>query len=380
MQTTGKHRIMNSTLSATLGLALAGLASADEVSNRLAAIEARVAGLEGQTARQERPLPQLGGYGELHYNNLAGEGGAADKEEVDFHRFVLFLGQEFNDRVRFRSELELEHAVSGGDEPGEVELEQAYVDADITDAHTARAGLFLVPVGLLNTTHEPPRFYGVERNPVENAILPTTWWEAGAGLHGDLGAGLGYEAYIHSGLNTTTGSQYAVRGGRQKVANADASAPAATLALNWRNIPGVTLGGALHHQTDIAPDDEGEADGAWLGEVHADVQRGPVGLRALYAEWALEGSGPESVGADRQYGWYVEPSYRLCRQVGLFARYGLWNNQAGRDDNSGEKTQITAGVNWWPHEQVVVKADYQWQDNANGKNQDGINLGMGYEF
>ncbi|MEO1963353.1 MAG: porin, partial [Cycloclasticus sp.] len=39
----------------------------------------------------------LGGYGELHYNNLSGKGGASDKDEVDFHRFVLFFGHEFND-------------------------------------------------------------------------------------------------------------------------------------------------------------------------------------------------------------------------------------------------------------------------------------------
>src|SRR5438874_6846832 len=32
-----------------------------------------------------------------------------------------------------------------------------------------RAGLFLMPVGLLNETHEPTAYYGVERNFVETA-------------------------------------------------------------------------------------------------------------------------------------------------------------------------------------------------------------------
>jgi hypothetical protein len=372
-------RMARNTGMAGLALLLGGAATAEDISNRLAAVETRLAAMEREAAATTPSLPKLGGYGELHYNNLSGEGGAADKEEIDFHRFVLFLGHEFTDRIRFRSELELEHAVSGGDEPGEVELEQAYVDADITDRHGARAGLFLVPVGLLNTTHEPPRFYGVERNPVENAILPTTWREAGAGLYGDLGAGFGYEAYVHGGMNVSTGSQYAVRDGRQGAASADASALAATLALKW-SAPGITLGGAVHHQSDIAPRDEGEADAAWLGEVHADVRRGPVGLRALYAEWALEGDGPAAVGADRQQGWYVEPSYRLARQVGVFARYASWNNLAGLDNATGAKSQTNVGINYWPHDQVVVKADYQWQDYDNGKNQDGVNLGVGYEF
>ena len=64
----------------------------------------------------------IGGYGEMHYNNLEGQNGAADKDEMDFHRFVLFFGHEFNDRLRFFSEFELEHALSGDGKDGEVEL------------------------------------------------------------------------------------------------------------------------------------------------------------------------------------------------------------------------------------------------------------------
>ena len=83
----------------------------------------------------------LGGYGELHYNG-------GDKEEIDFHRFVLFLGHEFNDRIRLYSELELEHALAGDGEAGEVELEQAFIEMDLTDSHALRAGVQLIPVGI----------------------------------------------------------------------------------------------------------------------------------------------------------------------------------------------------------------------------------------
>jgi hypothetical protein len=363
-------------------LGLGGIpgAHAEDMSNRIAKLEARVSELSTSVSPARASSgAQIHGYGELHYNNLSGEVGAADKEKIDFHRFVLFFGYDFNDRIRFNSEFELEHALAGEGKPGEVELEQAYIDFDLTERQTARAGLFLVPVGLLNPTHEPPRFYGVERNPVEGNIIPTTWWEAGFGMHGELGAGWRYEAALHSGLNTSTGSTYAVRSGRQKVAEATASDPAATLALNW-SVPGITVGGAVNYQSDITQGADPEAGSAWLGEVHLDVRKGPIGLRALYAEWALDGKGPESMGADRQYGWYVEPSYRVTQAVGVFARYNEWDNQAGSSDTASKKTQIDAGVNWWPHEQVVVKADYQWQDHENGKNQNGFNLGVGYEF
>ena len=66
-----------------------------------------------------------------------------DKEQIDFHRFVLFFGHEFTDRLRFFSEVELEHSLAGDDKPGEVELEQAFVEYDFDERNTARAGVFL---------------------------------------------------------------------------------------------------------------------------------------------------------------------------------------------------------------------------------------------
>jgi len=139
----------------------------------------------------------VGGYGELHYNNWDNKSaGGSDKREIDFHRFVLFFGHEFDARTRFFAELELEHSfiedTDTGSTHGEVELEQAFVEFDLNDAMTARGGLFLLPVGIINETHEPPAFYGVERNPVENKIVPSTWWEAGGGFTHRFSNGLSY--------------------------------------------------------------------------------------------------------------------------------------------------------------------------------------------
>ena len=361
-----------------LGASVAAAVSAETVDERVSRLEQLVQELGAGNAGVGSSA-HIGGYGEIHYNNLSGEGGASDKDEIDFHRFVIYIGYDFNDRIRFSSEVELEHSLSGGDAPGEVELEQAFIDFDLSDSHTARAGLFLLPVGLINLSHEPTRFYGVERNPVENRIIPTTWWEAGAGLRGWFGDAWSYGAYVHSGLNTSSNSSYAVRSGRQKAAKADASDLAGTVALNW-SAPGVTIGGAVVYQSDVTQGSDLSAGDSLLGEVHAELRRGPMAVRALYAEWALDGDGPESVGADRQYGWYLEPSYRPVDSIGIFARYSEWDNQAGISDADSAKTQVDLGVNWWPHEQVVVKVDYQWQDNDNGEDQNGFNLGIGYDF
>lgn len=109
----------------------------------------------------------LGGYGEHHYNAVDG-----GRDQVDAHRYVLYVSHDYTDSVRFFSEWELEHSLAGDSKPGEVELEQAYVEWQFNPNHRATFGQYLVPVGLLNETHEPDAFYGVERNKVEAEVIP----------------------------------------------------------------------------------------------------------------------------------------------------------------------------------------------------------------
>ncbi|MBT5032714.1 MAG: porin, partial [Proteobacteria bacterium] len=193
---------------------------------------------------------RLGGYGELHYNNLDGASGGAS--EIDFHRFVLFVEHEFSNRLRFFSELELEHSLAGDGKPGEIELEQAYIEYDLTENITSVAGLFLIPVGIINETHEPPTFYGVERNEVEKNIIPSTWWEAGAGIHGHNSRGFSWDLAAHSGLSTPIegGNAFKIRNGRQKVAEATAEDLAVTGRIRYTGIPGLELAASAQYQSD----------------------------------------------------------------------------------------------------------------------------------
>lgn len=329
---------------------------------------------------------QLGAYGELHLNQLRNKKpGGADKKEMDFHRFVLFMGHQFNDRMRFFSELEVEHTVAkdtAAGSSGAVELEQAYLDFMLNDTFSVKGGLFLVPVGILNETHEPNTFYGVERNPIETNIIPTTWWEGGASVTARLDNGFTLDGALTSGLSTTAASNYAVRAGRKQVASAPAKDPALTARLKWTGLPGVEIAGTVQHQADITQSSDATAGAARLYETHAIINKGPFGLKALYARWDLDGSGPKAKGADRQYGWFVEPSFKINDTWGLFARYNRWDNQAGGGDGvDSSYRQLDAGVNYWPHPDVVVKLDVQKQKAPTGKDKfDGFNVGIGYRF
>jgi len=63
-------------------------------------------------------------------------------------------------------------------------MEQAFLEFDVNDNNSIRAGIILVPIGIINETHEPSTFYSVERNNIEKYIIPTTWREGGVSLTG----------------------------------------------------------------------------------------------------------------------------------------------------------------------------------------------------
>jgi len=325
----------------------------------------------------------IGGYGELHYNNINNDG-IDNKNEIDFHRFVLFFGHEFTDRMRFFSEFELEHALAGDDAKGEVELEQAYIEYDIRDNLQTKGGLFLMPVGILNETHEPTTFYGVERNDVETIIVPTTWWEAGAALNGYFDNGISWNLALTSGLAipTTGDNAFVVRSGRQKVSEAIANDFAYTGRLKYTGIQGLELAAAVNYQTDASQEPDDGLGSGTLYETHAIYQKGPFQLRALYAGWNFEGSAVKAADANRQHGWYIEPSVRPWQQLGFYARYEDLYGARTRD----RFNQWEIGANYWPYEDVVLKVDYRDRSvdtvDVAAKSVDftAFDLGIGYQF
>lgn len=180
-------------------------AKVQALAEQLTVVQAELAKLKAQQAQQAQqtavpastsatamtndtasPLSFFG-YGELNYSRPRDN--TADTT-ADLARFILGVGYRFDDRTRLVSELEIEHAIASSEDPGEIEVEQAYIEHQITNNIYAKAGLFLIPSGLLNENHEPTRYYGVFRNFVETAIIPTTWREGGLAVQGNTESGL----------------------------------------------------------------------------------------------------------------------------------------------------------------------------------------------
>jgi hypothetical protein len=344
----------------------------------------------------------FGGYGELHYNNYRD---GDQKDEIDFHRFVLFYGHKFNDRLRFYSELEVEHALVEGGE-GSVELEQAFLEYRINDAFNFKVGGFLLPLGILNETHEPPTFFGVERNEVESRIIPSTWREAGIGVHGEIVQGLRYEAGITSSLDAGKFGEpeKGIREMRTELREAAAHDFAFYGALNYRGVPGLAVGTGLFTGN---TGQNGASDAALknvkgrvlLWDVHAQYRLGGLELRGLYARGALSNADKITVAAiarsgdstqiapETFWGYYAEAGYHFPlgdeMEIAPFARYERYNTQAsvpsGFSANPKNNERVTTvGVNFKLHPQVVFKADYQ--DFREDPAKDRFSLGVGYMF
>ena len=316
----------------------------------------------------------IGGYGEMVYQGFAAQRDdgvdSGRKDELDFLRAVLYVGYKWNDDWLFNSEIEWEHAKAGEGQRGEVAVEFAYLERRIRPEVNARAGLLLVPMGFINELHEPTTYLGARRPGIEQAILPTTWRENGAGIFGEVGP-ITYRTYLMNGLEAERFAAGGLRSSRQNGARAVAENLAWVARIDWTSIPGFVAGvsGYVGDSAQGLADANGELSvDTRLLELHAEWRGHGVQLRGLWVEGDLDGvarlnqklalTGNRSVGEELS-GYYVEAGYDVLslvesRQALIpFARFESYDTQeavpAGfatqprqRDRNTHPRRQLEA--------------------------------------
>ena len=346
------------------------------------------------------PRTNLSGYMDFHYNKPEFGDGV-----LDFHRFVLLVTHSFSDRIRFVSEVEIEHAlVEGGEEKGELELEQAYVDFLLHRSFNVRAGMMLMPVGIINERHEPPVYYGVERPFVDTVIVPTTWFETGAGIHGEVGRGWRYRAYVTAPLNAAEFSaEDGLAEGKQKGSEANAGRIATTGRLEYVGVRGLTVGASWWNGRsgfEFRPRFDVPVK---LAEADARYSRNRFEGRLQFAQvWIdnaelLNDALTRRVGVDPNIarvlrGFYAEGGYRFIEgarfgDAGGFLRYENFDTQY-RMAGSGiglpqlDRDAWVFGATYWPDPDIAIKADYSVVRNRSAFIQapNSFNLGLGWWF
>jgi hypothetical protein len=341
----------------------------------------------------------ISGYMELHLNHPE-----VGDPILDFHRFVLIVNHSFSPRIRFVGELELEHAfVEGLEESGEVELEQAYVDFLLTRAFNIRAGMLLVPMGIINERHEPPVFQGVERPFVDTVIIPTTWFDGGAGVHGEVGRGLRYRAYVMAPLNAAEFSaDEGLRNASQKGSEAIVRSAALAARAEYFGFPHLTIGASFWNGQSNFALRRVDAN-VRIGEADVRVKRDRLELRGEFAYVTigdagllnrslqqLTGVSPNIASAMR--GFYGETSYRVwaagpARDMVAFLRYENFDTQYRMPNGfqplkAFDRSAWVVGATYYPDPDVAVKVDYVWQRNQSSliKAPNSFNVGLGWWF
>jgi len=340
----------------------------------------------------------ISGYMDFHLNKPENE-----DPLLDFHRFVLLFNHGFSDRIRFIGELELEHAlVEGLEESGELELEQAYLDFRLKPALNLRAGMLLAPVGIINERHEPPSFYGVERPFVDTFIVPTTWFDAGAGIYGTFGGSWQYRAYLMAPLDATKiTADEGLAEARQKGFLSNVRNVAGTGRLEYVGYPGLTLGTSFWRgETSFNFPREDSSVG--LIEVDGRYHRGALGLRGEFAQVFIDGadaindllqrsSGINPNIASQMRGFYIEPSVRplpgLKYDVAAFLRYENFDTQFRMPAGvlplkQFDRSAWVVGASYYPDPDVVLKIDYSVTRNRSTLfgSLDSLNVGLGWWF
>ena len=353
----------------------------------------------------------IGGYGEVHYNQPLNSSKRYNGT-LDVHRMVMFFGYNFSSKTQFISELEFEHI-------SEVYVEQAFIQHRINKYLNFRAGLMLIPMGIVNEYHEPTTFNGVERPLVDSKIAPTTWREIGVGFSGNVfPASLKYQVYLMNGFNgykagvASLNGKDGFRGGRQKGAESFISSPNFTGKVEYYGVRGLNIGlsGYFGNTQSTLYNGLDKSNEAALAKADSSVVKlAMVGVDARYNLGGLQMRGQfyysDNANAEQynaltkkdlgsaMMGYYVEAGYNVLKfasntktELIPFLRYENYNMHLATSgalvkNLAYDNNVITTGLTYKLAKGVVVKADMQFvKSKASTEYTKVFNAGVGVMF
>lgn len=350
----------------------------------------------------KNPL-SIGGYGELYYSKYQDGVGAGTTKNAygDTYRFIPYIGYKFSDNIILNSEIEFEHG-------NEVAIEQLYVDFILDPMATVRIGNQLVPMGYVNLYHEPTLFNTVIRPDVERQLIPSTWHELGLSVYGSV-EDFEYTIGTFTALdmsNSKTGTPVAskdwirkARVGNESDDSTNGMDNMAVVArLDYNGINGLQIGvsgytGKAGNAVVAGKSAEGQMN---MYDIHATYQNEGFKARALFTESRL--SNADSYKTDmpeKARGGYVNLEYNILPyfaqtsdRLPIFFQYENYNlaTRMANGGSFGTTESYTTGLNYFPHDQVVLKGEYMLRHNKNTASRssdinEGIySFGLGFIF
>ncbi|MBQ8706315.1 MAG: hypothetical protein IJ548_08465 [Paludibacteraceae bacterium] len=402
---------------------------------------------------------RIGSYGEIlaafkdyglnrFYGNSAGNT-KKNHNEISIPRFILQGEYKITPKWILSAEIEFEaggtgtavemEAQSGSEngeyeveteKGGEVALEQFHITRLIIPEFNVRVGHIILPVGLTNSHHEPLNFFTAARPEGATTLLASTWHETGLEFFGTFGKGTAtfdYQAMVTTGLNPNGFDCYHwIKKAKQGFLEVDNfSAPAYTLRLDWRGIPGLRVGASMLFNPNagknadklITYDDLGKIN-VFLYSFDAQYINKYITARANY----LSGNITETIGitatnrrysnkspysrmgpvAKRAVDWSAEvgvnlksffPGVKGFPTIYPFVHYNYYNPQEECEQGlvADKRCQVSLwsmGLNWKPLPNLVVKADYTTRQigtskmfgSSNYNSENEFRIGVAYQL
>lgn len=349
-------------------------------------------------------------------NRFQAEGSSKEhRNTIAIPRFTLGFDFKFNKKWILGAEIEFEAGGTGTavelennengeyeteiEKGGEVALEQLHITRLIVPAFNIRAGHQVVPIGLTNAHHEPINFFGTVRPESQTAMLPSTWHETGITLFGTFGKGYAlfdYEAMIVAGLNANGFDRDTwIAAGKQGFFETDNfTSPGYVARIDWRGMKGLRTGVSFYYCRDTGANSDKSQTYSSYGRIpleifsfdaqyrnkivtfRGDITYGHLGNSRAVNERnnRLPGASPYSrltpvakntlsYGAEVGFNFGNLFSIKGCPTLYPYARYEYFNPQKVVEkpytaDKRLEVSKWSAGLNWFPLPNLIVKADY----------------------
>lgn len=322
----------------------------------------------------------IGGYGEMYYAHTSNDG-AANSDIIDVYRFVPYIGYKFSDSIILNVELEFEHGGGGDnvDGDGYVIVEFMYLDFLMNKNLNLRVGNMLLPMGLINEKHEPTLFTTVQRPGTSKNLIPSTWHESGVMAYGQITDDLSYKIGGFSALDLEGGAGDGDKWLRNSrigsYRNQNRLGLAIVARIDYTGVNGLLVGASTYNDSDLT-----------MVDAHVDYQLNAFRAYGVYTQTNRDNT--PTGEPEKAQGGYLNLGYDLLsfskskNKMPLFVQY---ESVAAQDEIAGGASvasidTTTVGINYFPHEQVVLKADYAMQTQDGEADKAIASLSMGFIF
>ncbi|MBI44663.1 MAG: hypothetical protein CMG66_00680 [Candidatus Marinimicrobia bacterium] len=317
----------------------------------------------------------IGAYGELHWNT--------EKQKIDFHRFVIFLGYNWDKNWSFKSEVQLKNNVVGDSHDGTIELQKGYVNYN-SELWGFKGGVLVAPVGIINPYHEPPTFLSVERPFYSTEIIPTTWFGNGFSFYGNIGNIQLELAMLEdlNGKNILEGETKSIKYGQNKGSNATATDILGTkiFSISWIGIDGLRIAGS--YALNDAPVEIDPASGEAIDIlsttlIELNTMYSKNNIHAVFEYGMNEFSHPSS--SWKNSGYYLDIGYNIGSLIDMNSVLMPWIRTSSYSIDSIKTNILLYGLTYKPIPSISFKVDMGTNKTSNTKSNI-LNIGLGYMF